>query len=100
MNGFNDSIYHQTRSIRSKYLYALFMNLKLMESLLLSSSSVQTSLNKIKMEHNKNENNTLDSYLDMNKSSPDIVVNLPRRIVEWCLIFRYFYDLAIDAYDR
>ncbi|CAH8629332.1 unnamed protein product [Schistosoma mattheei] len=100
MNGFNDSIYHQTRSIRSKYLYALFMNLKLMESLLLSSSSVPTSLNKIKMEHNKNENNTLDSYLDMNKSSPDIVVNLPRRIVEWCLIFRYFYNLAIDAYDR
>ncbi|XP_018654969.1 beige/beach protein-related [Schistosoma mansoni] len=102
MNGFNDSIYHQTRSIRSKYLYALFMNIKLMESLLLSPSSVLTSpnLNKIKMEYNKNKNNTLDSYLDMNKSSPDVVVNLPRRIVEWCLIFRYFYNLAIDAYDR
>ncbi|CAH8575671.1 unnamed protein product [Schistosoma turkestanicum] len=91
MNGFSDSPCHHARSMRSKYLYALFMNIKLMESVLLSPSLVMTSnLDKIKM----------DSYSVMNQSSFDMVVNLPRRIVEWCLIFRYFYNLAIDAYDR
>nr|CAH8819280.1 unnamed protein product [Trichobilharzia regenti] len=92
----NDSPIHYTRSTRSKYLYALFMNLKLMESLLSfsSSSSSSSSLSpKLKGDHNT------DGYPKLNKSS-DVVIDLPRRVIEWCLIFRYLYDLAIDAYDR
>ncbi|TNN20222.1 WD repeat and FYVE domain-containing protein isoform 3 [Schistosoma japonicum] len=109
MNGFNDTAYHQLRSIQSKYLYALFMNLKLMESLLLfplshspssCSNSILTSPNLSKVKTVCET--TIDGYHpEVNKSSgADTAINLPRRIVEWCVICRYFYDLAIDAYDR
>ncbi|VDQ13527.1 unnamed protein product [Trichobilharzia regenti] len=67
-----------------------------MESLLSfsSSSSSSSSLSpKLKGDHNT------DGYPKLNKSS-DVVIDLPRRVIEWCLIFRYLYDLAIDAYDR
>ncbi|KAK4474687.1 hypothetical protein MN116_001816 [Schistosoma mekongi] len=110
MNRFNDTVCHQLKSIQSKYLYALFMNLKLMESLLLFPSShlpssscsdsilTSSNLNKAKTVCET----TTDAYHpEVNKSlGTDMVISLPRRVVEWCVICRYFYDLAIDAYDR